>query len=66
MQQMKTYTITAICTLVNIYDLMPHVHYFVCLLVALWTILSLMLTTSHPKSIGGVCYGTITDICLAL
>ena len=41
---------------------MPHLHCFVCLCVALQTILSLMLTTRHPKAIGGVCYGTITDI----
>ena len=32
----------------------------------LWTILSLMPTTSHPKAIGGVCYGTTTDIWIAL
>ena len=39
---------------------MPNVSYymyvcpFVCLMVALRTILSLMLATSHPKAIGGV------------
>ena len=52
--------------LVKLYDHGPHVHYFFCLLVALWTILSLVPTTSHPKAIGGVCLGTITDILLAL
>ena len=62
MQQMKIYTVTTICILVKLYDHVPHVHYFLCLLVALWTILSPMLTTSHPTAIGGVCYGTITDI----
>ena len=28
---------------------------YVCYIVALWAILSLMLTTSHPIAIGGVC-----------
>ena len=40
---------------VKLYNHAPHVHCFVGLLVALWTILSLMPTTSHPKAIGGVC-----------
>ena len=46
---------------INLYDHMPcedycmYVCMYVCYIVVLWTILSLMLTTSHPKAIGGVC-----------
>ena len=46
-----------IVSFVSLYNNVPYIHYcmYVCYIVVLWTILSLMPTTSQPKDIGGVC-----------